>query len=201
MAGAVRGKRRNIAVGQHCRARLEHVLPSECMRLQAIKTAASYGEDRILQGKNLLHFREFRTSVGGHTRWPLVQRDRNHSLIFGTDVKLVRGTEQGSRQHSGRQDAGKLSLAENSDAEWRPHICCLAERGKRSYLAVGKPLLFLERLSLATSEMQNAAIQSPDPEIRLIARQSSDVAVAQGRVKQGNLPAVVNQNATPFGSN
>jgi len=68
------------------------------------------------------------------------QLDGNHSLIFGTDQELVRASQQSSGKYPGRQSAGEMPALENSDTEYRAHVCLIARDRDGLNLGIGEPL-------------------------------------------------------------
>ena len=51
-----------------------------------------------------------------------LKRNRNHALIFRSDIELVMSRKQRGDKHSGSEHARKTSGAEDSDTERRTHI-------------------------------------------------------------------------------
>ena len=65
---------------------------------------------------------------------------------------------------------------------------------------IGKALRFREALGFAGMEMQHAMIQSPDPQVRLIAGERCNINGIECGMKNGDLLTVINQHAALLGS-
>ena len=51
--------------------------------------------------------------------------NRNHALVFRSDIELVVSHKQGGGEHSGSEHARKASGAEDGHAEGRADECCV----------------------------------------------------------------------------
>ena len=129
-----------------------------------------------------------------------LKRNRNHSLVFGADVELVVSRQQGGGEHSGSEHPRKSSGAEDGYAQGRADVSCIFGDRKRRDLAIGQSLRFGEGVGLAGVEMQNATIQSADPQVRLTSGQGGHVKVFQRGMKNRDLFSVIDEHASLFGA-
>ena len=106
-----------------------------------------------------------------------LQWNRNHALVLRSDVELVVSRQQGGGEHSGSEHARKASGAEDGHAQRRSDVSCVAGDRNRCDLAIGQSLRFGEAVGLASMEVQNAPIQSTDPQVRLTSGQHGHIDV------------------------
>ena len=124
---AVRGQRRNIAVAQQSRTRMQHRLPSEAMSSHAIETTAGKRENTIVHPKQLMDFCHLGCGSRGRVRtMSSLERNGDDALIFRANKQLAVDRQQSGGKNSGGQGPGEASAFEHGDAQHGADVCLVA---------------------------------------------------------------------------